>query len=72
MERNQEFECQNIARSQPHLGLTPVGTKTTDAKIPATKSTTIGTKFSDLKTIETDSSAREEKARTEYVPENPE
>ena len=54
---NKEFECQNNARNQPPLELTPVGVKTPYPK---------------TLTLPTDLSKRKEKSRKEYVPEDPE
>ena len=52
---NMEFESQKNARSRTPLESTPVGTKTSDKKIPFLDSTPIGVKTSDPKSPTTDS-----------------
>ena len=58
--------------SRPPLYLTPIGTNTTNEKIPHFEWAPVGTKTPDPKplTLPTESSKRKEKALKEYILEN--
>ena len=47
---NKEFERQHISMSQPHLDSTPIGTNTSNEKIPPLDLTLVGAKMPDPKT----------------------
>ena len=59
--------------SRPHLGSTPVGTNTSNAKLSYLDSTPVDAKTPHPKTptIPMESSKRKEKMQKEYVPEDP-
>ena len=60
---NIQLEHKNIESSRPPLESTPVGVKTSDAKIPEADLTPVGAKMSDPKTPGMEPSERKEKAR---------